>query len=347
MRPGRVWHRLVDLTSRREPATALALMRVGIGLTVLLTMTSLVRHVPVDLLFVDEVHGGYRPLASPWQVSALGGATPAVARALLGASMLASACLVVGFLGRWSALVTLFAYGGLTRLDPHSGGSYDALVQNALWLLVLAPATATLSLDCRIRTGRWVSATAVPAWTRYVAIYQVVLMYFTAGVQKVSADWIPGGDHCALYYILQWPAWRRFDTTWLGWAFPLTQLGTVATWCFEILSPLWLVSLWWHATRDRPGLLRRWSNRVHLRWWFFAFGIVLHLATWMLLEVGPFSPAALSMYACFVVPGPRKREIAERRSRSSDSRAIEPMLASNRRGIAERSNERPYAWDRS
>ena len=62
----------------------------------------------------------------------------------------------------------------------------DRLLTNALWLLVLSRSTATLSLDCRLRTGQWVSSVLVPAWPRYLALYQLVLVYGTTGLQKLG-----------------------------------------------------------------------------------------------------------------------------------------------------------------
>lgn len=290
------------MAARRERATALALCRIGIGLTVLVTLTSIVGRGLVEVLFVDVAAGGHFALTPTWPVQLLGGPTPTAAWVLVGATLASSAALTLGAGGRVAAAVTLVGWIGLTGLLRDAGGSFDALLRNALWLLVLAQSTATLSVDCRRRTGRWHGDARVPAWPRYLAIYQLVVMYSSAGLHKVSAHWIPGGDHAALYYILQWPAWIRFDPSWLSWGYPLTQVLTVATWGFEITAPLWLLALWWHATRDRPGRLRRCANRVHLRWWYFAFGVVLHLGTWALLEVGPFSPAALSLYACLLTP---------------------------------------------
>ena len=296
------WRRLVQWAGRRERATALALFRIGIGLTVLGTLLSIVVHGLVDVLFVDVSAGGWFALTPTWPVRILGGPTPTTAWILVSGTLVASTALIVGAGGRLAAAVTLLGWIGLTGLLRDAGGSFVALLRNALWLLVLAQSTAILSVDCVRRTGRWCSDARVPAWPRWLAVYQLALMYFTAGLHKVSAHWIPGGDHTALYDILQWPAWIRFEPSWLSWAAPLTKVATVATWCFEVTAPLWLLAMWWHATRDRPGRLRALANRAHLRWWYFGFGVALHLGTWLLLEVGPFSPAALSLYACLLTP---------------------------------------------
>lgn len=306
---GRVWRRLCVLASRRERGTALALFRIGIGLTVFITLASIVARGLVDVLFVDQSAGGWFALKTPWPVRLLGGPSSTATWILISTTLVASAATSLGAGGRAVRVLTLFGWIGLMKSFPETGGSFDALLSNALWLCVLADCSATLSVDCRRRTGRWTSERRVPAWPRYLAILQMIVMYASAGLHKVSAHWIPGGDHAAIYYILQWPAWIRFDPAWLSWGFALTQAMTLATWCFELTAPLWLLAIWFEVTASRPGRLRTWSNRLRLRWWYFSFGIALHLGTWLLLEVGPFSPAALSFYACMLSPAVAERMV--------------------------------------
>jgi hypothetical protein len=198
--------------------------------------------------------------------------------------------------------VTLQIFLALSDVNSHAGGSDDPLLANGLWLLVLAQSTRTLSLDCRLRTGSWRSAELVPAWPRYLAVVQLFLMYWSTGLQKVSAYWTPAGDFSALYFILQQPTWQRIDMTWAAHVYPLTQAATALTWCWELGAPLWLLAFWWRDTRDRPGRLRALANRIDLRSWLAAVGVVLHLGILAAMEVGPFSLIALSFYLCLYHP---------------------------------------------
>src|SRR5262249_45989543 len=148
------------------------------------------------------------------------------------------ALLALGLGGRVTALVVAQSYLAVSQLNPLCCAGDDRLLSNALWLLVLSRSTVTLSLDCRLRTGRWVSDEPVPAWPRYLAIVQLVLVYGATGLQKMGIDWLPGGGFAALYYILQEPAWVRWDMSWLAWVFPLTQIATAVAWFFEVSAPL-------------------------------------------------------------------------------------------------------------
>src|SRR5262249_22515372 len=146
-----------------------------------------------------------------------------------------------GLGGRVAAFVTLQGYVALHRLDGNSSGSSDLLVTNGLWLLVLARSTATLSLDCKLRTGRFRSDDPIPAFPRYLAVLQLVAMYWSTGVQKVSVYWFPAGSYSALYYILQQPTWQRFSMSWAARIYPITQVATAVTWIWEVSAPALLL----------------------------------------------------------------------------------------------------------
>lgn len=296
----RWWQSLVACTSRTEPGTPLALFRIGAGLGVLLTFAPTLLDGLGPMMMFDAAHGGYRPLAGNfWLIKALGGATAEVMTGLLATSMLGGFLMMLGLGGRVTALVTLQTTLACVHVNSHAGGSHDDLLTNALFLVLLAPSTATLSLDCRIRTGRWTSDVPVAAWVRPLVMFQIVLCYWSTGVQKVSAHWTPGGDFSALYYILQQPGWHRIDMTWLGGIFPLTQLATATTWLWEVSNPLWLVAVWFAMTPDRPGRLRRWSNRLRVREGYAFVGVMMHLLILAFMNVGPFTAISLAFYPCF------------------------------------------------
>jgi hypothetical protein len=300
--PGR-WRRWVRFLDRREPGTSLALFRIAIGLVVVGAVGSVVLHGLVPSLWFDRRHGGFLAATSPnWLVGLIGGPTPSNVWALTVVSLASGILLATGLGGRLTAFVALQSYVALISLNPIGHGGDDILLGNALWLLVLARSTATLSLDCRLRTGRSVSAEPVPAWPRYLVIYQLVLVYWATGIQKVAAEWVPGGDLSALYYILQEPSWVRWDLSWLAWVYPLTQGATLVTWLFEICAPLLLLALWYRRTADRPGRLRAFFNWINHRRLFVVVGVTLHVSLLVLMNVEPFSWATLSFYFCLFRP---------------------------------------------
>lgn len=299
----RLWSAWVELTSIRELGTSLACFRIAVGLVILYSLVSMIAAGLVEVMWVDAAYGGLQTLSTRhWLVGLLGGRTLATAWTLVGAGLGLACLLVVGLGGRVTALLTLQVYYALTSAHSTLTGGYDTLIINALWLLVLAQSTATLSLDCRRRSGRWRSLQPVPAWPRYLGILQLVVVYGTTGLHKLSPVWTPGGDYSALYWVFQEPTWRRFDMTWTASLFPLTQLATALTWWWEVLTPLLLVVYWARHTAARGGRVRRWLNRFDLRKPWAAVGVSLHLGILVLLNVGPFSPISLAYYLCLIPP---------------------------------------------
>lgn len=300
------WSAWVALLGAREGGQSLAAVRLGAGVAVWSTLLPIAVTDMVPLLWLDLNHGGYRNLAKvPWRVALLGGQTPTVVWGLVIAGILAGACLAIGLRSRLAALVAGQAIIAVTWLNGHAGGSHDALITNLLWLLVLADAGATLSVDCRLRTGRWTSDRQVAAWPRWLLVVQLVLMYASTGSQKLSAHWVPGGNLSALYYILQQPTWQRVDMRWLAPYFPLTQALTGASWLFEVTSPLLLV--WFWARRSPAGPLRRLLLRLRWRGLFACVGIGMHLGIWMAMEVGPFTWISLAFYPALAHPDEWRR----------------------------------------
>ncbi len=295
----RVWERWISFWSEQEPATSLALFRIGVGVALGVALGSVIVHHDVRPLWTDVVDGGYDHVGTPWQFELLHvSVTATTVWSLIGLTSLSALLLLTGLGNRLGALLGLFGYDALTSLRTDAAGSYDPLMTNALWLLVLASSTATLSLDCRLRTGRWTSSSLVSAWPRKLCVYQLVVVYASTGLQKVSDTWLPGGGWSAIYYTLQQPTWQRWDMHWLAWVYPLTQLLTFLTWCFEVGSPLLLLVLWYRRTSDRPGRIRAFINRRPVRGAFILVGIGLHLSIFTLMAVGPFTWLILPFYFC-------------------------------------------------
>lgn len=302
----RTWAAWVALLSVREPGTSLARFRIAVGLVILYSLLSVVAADLVDVMWVDAEYGGLQTLDTRhWLVGLLGGRTPAAAWTLVGGGLGLGAMLALGLGGRVTALLALQVYYAITTAKPTLAGGYDTLVTNALWILVFAQSTATLSLDCRLRTGRWTSDRPVPAWPRYLLVLQLIVVYGTTGLYKLSPVWTPGGDLSALYWVFQEPTWRRFDMQWTAAAFWVTQLATAVTWWWEVLTPLMLLVYWLRRTADRGGRLRRAFNRFDLRKPWAATGIGLHLGILVLLNVGPFSWISMAYYLCLIPPASR------------------------------------------
>ena len=296
-----LWGRWLALLGRRESGEALALFRIVTGASLVLNVAPAVLTGLVPVLWLDSAHGGYREVvgAGSWLVTALGGVTPEVVWGLCAAALAAGALLIAGVGSRAAALVGGQAMLAISMLNHDAKGSYDALLSNALWLLVLADSDATGSLRSRLRSGRWWGPSSVAAWPRWLAIVQIAALYGSTGVHKVSAFWQPWGGYSALYYILQQPTWHRFDLSVVAWVYPLTQVATAVTWWWEVLWPIVPV---WLALRSgtKEGRLRRLARRWDPRWAFLGYGAAMHLMIFALMDVGPFSWISLAFYPCLL-----------------------------------------------
>ncbi|MBK7757744.1 MAG: hypothetical protein IPI35_15355 [Deltaproteobacteria bacterium] len=141
------------------PPTPLALIRVALALCALGTLAHMIWSGVLLWVWGDLEFGGYRQNApGHWWWSVV----PYTEAGLWGTVTLAitaGVLVLVGLGGRASSLALLILTMALTSINPESGGGHDRLLTNALWLLVLSPASATLSLDCRLRTGAWSDTT--------------------------------------------------------------------------------------------------------------------------------------------------------------------------------------------
>jgi len=298
-----MWRRLVELTSAKEDGLSFAIFRALIGVCLLATVGTVVAHGLVPIIWIDREWGGYRSLGDrSWLVTLLGGPRPEAVWLVIATALVSGVALTIGLGGRITALVASQSWLALSLLNGHCGGSYDELLSNALWLLVLGPCTRTLSLDSRIRTGRWLSAEPIGKWARYLVVFQLVVVYCSTGSQKLSAYWTPVGGFSALYYILQQPSWQRTDMSFLAYVYPLTQVATATTWMWELTSPLLLVSMWLRAHPDRGGRVRRFLTRIDYRIPFCIVGVGMHLGIQALMNVGPFSFVSLSYYVAIWRP---------------------------------------------
>lgn len=299
----RWWDAYKNLLDRREPGDVMALFRVAVGAVALGSLISAASSGIAGVVWVDRAYGGYHALGEgPYLIRWLGGPTPGVITSVLIGTLLSGALVVLGLGGRIPAFFTLQGYIALTRLDPSASGSSDVLVTNGLWLIFLARSTATLSLDCKWRTGRLRSDEEIMAFPRYLAVLQIIVMYWSTGLQKLSIYWLPSGSYSALYYILQDPAWQRIPVIWAARAYPLTQIATFVTWLWEVTAPLLLLVYYLRFTADRGGRLRTWMNRWDLRKPWAAIGLILHVTIFLTMDVGHFSFIALAYYICLWHP---------------------------------------------
>ncbi|MCA9660423.1 MAG: HTTM domain-containing protein [Myxococcales bacterium] len=302
----RAYAALVAFAGEREPAEGLALFRIAVGLVMLYALLSMVVPGLDHLLWIDAADGGMQRLRGDhWLLELLGGPTGAVMGALIPTGILLAVLVAAGAGGRVTLLLAGQVYAAIVRANPTIIGGYDHLLTNALWLLFLGGATASLSVDARLRRGAWRPADAtVAAWPRRLAVFQLLVVYTTTGINKLGVPWTPIGGFSALYWVYQEPTWRRFDMSWTADPLPyvLLQIAAAVTWIWEIGAIILLLFFYFRATPERPGRLRALAQRFDLRAGFIAVGVVLHVGILLTLNVGPFSWISLAYYLCFFRP---------------------------------------------
>ncbi len=296
----------IDLWDRREAPTVMAIVRIGLATVILSELLTIAAYDLVDVVFVTADHGGLatpRWSQEPWWIALFGG-TPASAFALHALCIVASVCLLIGLATPVSALALLLLYAQTALILPHGDRAIDMLLRNAMMILVFARSGAIWSVDAWWRTGRLAgSGEDVPAWPRYLLVLQLVVMYFTAGVQKYAVHWWPWGGYSALYVILNDWTYARFPFHWLK-SQPLylfTQVSTAVTMFFQVTYPVVLLH-YFPLPGDRLGGLRRAMARYHLHWVWIGVGAFFHFGIAVTMNLGIFPWGMLVLYPAYLHP---------------------------------------------
>lgn len=305
---GRAFDAWVSVTSDEEAGFTLAFFRIALGLTILGSLLSAAVDGVMDAMWIDAAHGGALRLGrGAWLVAMLGGPSDTAVHVLFAAGLVSGLLVTLGALGRAPYVIALLAYNGVTTTNANTMGGYDAMIVNALFLLVFSGATDTLSIDARRKTGSFAPEIVVPAWPRYLLLFQLFVIYGATGLQKLSPVWTPAGSYSALYWVFQDPTWRRFDMSFAPTLYPVLQVMTFVTWHWELAAPLMVFHYWFMRTRERGGWLRRIFCRFDLRKPFVVIGVAIHLGIAATVNVGPFSFVSLAYYLLFLRPDEARR----------------------------------------
>ena len=293
----KAWNTLVTALAYREKGTSLALFRIFIALTICGELLTTWLSGAASFLWHPQVDGGFKETisSSHWLFSMLGGATTTTVDGVFVAAFVATLMVLVGLGTRGFAAISLVTLQALFSLQPGSGGGHDRVMTIALFGLILAASDVTLSLACKLRTGKWTSDITVPAWPRYVGIWQLTVIYVFAGAAKTSPHWLPVGEMDAVYNMLLMPSWSR--GSWELYVAPfyrLTQLSSVVTMVWELTWFVVPLMLLWRASG------RRWA--FDPRPLYLGLGVVMHMVLWVLANLGPFSPITMSFYVLLYGP---------------------------------------------
>jgi vitamin K-dependent gamma-carboxylase len=246
---------------------------------------------------------------TPWFYLLFPG-TLGVARGMHAVMLLSSIAVLAGFYTRTASVVLLITWAAFVDVIPYADRGIDTLSRHALILLAVSPAGRTWSVDSWRATGSWLGdGSAWPAFARRLLVFQLVLMYFVAGVSKVGLTWWPAGDFLALYYALQDPAVAAWDFSWLRTPpfYTFTQLGSAGTVLYQVTYPMVLLVKYWERFPGSAGRLGSFAVRWRLEWVWIATGGVFHLVLALTMTLGIFPWAMLALYPVWFAPDELRR----------------------------------------
>jgi hypothetical protein len=310
--------RWVELWDERESPTGLALVRMLLASVVLVDLLTLGAHGVTAWLWAPIEAGGISASSQgdvPLFYRVFSASRSSASLLWVGLTLSALA-VGLGCFTRGAALAFVCLSAQAALINGPADRAIDKAIRIVMLILVLSPAGQVWSVDAKLETGSFRGAPGLaPAWARYLILGQLVLMYCAAGLSKGGTHWYPWGGYSALYLSLQDPILAAGDFRWLAQPIPFftTQLATASTHLWELAAPLVLVAAYYQRTRERPGRLRRWLNRLPVRNVYVSLGILFHLSLAATLRLGIFPFAMLALFPAFFRPDELERAYARAR----------------------------------
>ena len=301
----RLWRTWVALMDRREAPTALALVRISVAL-VLVCDYLWVWHVglidPLWSRFPEGFATSYSGWADTLDISAYGLWTIALVSLVL---------VGIGFLTRPACVVFVIVSAQQATIAPDSESAIDMLLRIVFLILALSRCNARWSIDAWIARLRGHPMPAlVPAWPRYLILFQLCWVYFSGGQNKSGASWGPHGGFTALGNALLDPHNGRLSADLVTTLYPMTRVATALTMAFELTALAYLLWLYYAATPEQPGRLRRWCNTLRLRWIWLSLGISFELGIALGLRLGAFPFGMLALFWVLLLPSELEQGVA-------------------------------------
>lgn len=176
----------------------------------------------------------------------------------------ASIGLILGVVYRLSAIIFFICFTYVELIDKTYYLNHYYFVSLIAFLLIFLPANKNFSIDSNRKPE--ISTNFVSAWTIWILKFQLICVYFYAGLAKINYDWLLQAQPLKTW--LQ--AYR--DLPYIGWIFTLNSTAFIFSWvgCIYDLSIPFFLSF--SKTRK----------------YAYFFVIIFHLLTWALFPIGIF-----------------------------------------------------------
>lgn len=273
-----LWRRWVAACAAPEDLRPLALLRILLPLCVLADLLAVARADLLGALFVLPSDGGLSAsVGEYWRAGFLG---PDAGLVLVGLLAMCMVLVSLGLVTRPAALLGVLVYAQLGNLYPPGDRAVDRLVRTVLLLLIFSQSHRCWSLGQRM-WGR-ASQYKAPRWLPQIIRLLLVIVYLSAGINKLGAGWFTLSGPPELWTILADPGAGTLDPDGPGrrlW--PLFRVAGMGAVVFELLSPLIF-------TRLAPI-------------WALG-GLALHLGIAFTMKLGIFSWGMLALYPLLFAP---------------------------------------------
>ncbi len=278
---------------RPTSAAGFGLMRIGYGISALLTMLS---YWPkIDLYFGEYGLVTYSMIQyvhrSMWRMSLLDGIGVETMHLFYWALLVSLVLVIIGIWTRVSLVVStilLFSFHEYGRIILNGG---DTLLRIIAFLLVISPCHRALSLSNLLKRWKVSSLTGkdqlphartMPIWPYRLLLWQLIVLYTASSIEKFSG--FMWRDGSAVAAVLHHPHFSRLTTELadsLSATSPFIGYFTLAAQsAWILLLPLGLLSM--------LGLISRHAFDTWKRMLILC-GIVVHGGIFLMMDVGTFS----------------------------------------------------------
>jgi len=183
---------------------------------------------------------------------------------VFGLLILSAICIALGAFYRLATIAFFLLFTYVELIDATNYLNHYYFISLISLLLIFLPANRACAVDVRLRPSR--RETHVPAWTINILKFQLIIVYFFAGIAKLNPDW--------LFAALPLKIWLPAHT-----GMPL--IG-------GMMDELWVAYAfsWGGAIFDLSvGFLLLYKRT---RKWTYPILVLFHLFTWWLFPIGMF-----------------------------------------------------------